>query len=353
MEYSDVLEQYSSWDDSNISNYYSGSSSLSRGKWGNWTTDSSNNTKTKIGKCTIDSISTQYYTGKAIKPEPQVKYNSQILVKGTDYTLSYKNNVKPGTATVTIKGKGNFSGSKTIKFKIKRKPSISLSKKSVTLSLAGTKTKTLKATTKNTSKKVSWKSSDKKVATVKNGKITAKGSGTATITATVSGVSATCKVTVKDTSVKTVRYAFKTLDEWKEAVNKKERQLVFGGDLSITYDGQTYYTGNIIVDRDIVSYKKIKTKVSLNTPGTYTTIYLKLPSKVTYTLHRHNLSNDTSSSSVGKTLVGLMNQQLVWTQKCSCGFEDTLTWDIPIPEDNNKYKEEEVYVTTSTSLMID
>jgi hypothetical protein len=44
---------------------------------------------------------------------------------------------------------------------------------------------------------------------------------------------------------------------------------------------------------------------------------------------------------------------LVWTQKCSCGFEDTLTWEIPIPEDNNKYKEEEVYVTTSTSLMID
>jgi hypothetical protein len=349
-KYKDVLEDYDSWDDSNISEYYSGSSSLSRGKW---MTDTSSNIKIKIGKCAIDSISTQYYTGKAIKPEPQIKYDGQNLVKGTDYTLSYKNNVKPGTASVMIKGKGNYTGSKTIKFKIKRKPRISLSKKSITLSLAGTRTKTLEATTKNTSKKVSWKSSDKKVATVKNGKITAKKCGTATITATASGVSATCKVTVKDTLVKTITYSFKTLDEWKEAVNKKERQLVFGGKTGITYDGKTYYTGNIIVNRKIISYKKIKTKVSINTPGSYKTVYLKLPSEVTYTLHRHNLSNDTSSSSVGKTLVGLMNQQLVWTQKCSCGFEDTLTWEIPIPEDNNKYKEEEVYVTTSTSLMID
>jgi hypothetical protein len=345
-----VLEYYYSWDDSNISEYYSGSSSLSRNKW---KTNTSTNKKIKIGKCVIDSISTQYYTGKSIKPEPQIKHDGHSLVKGTDYTLSYKNNVKPGTASVMIKGKGNYTGSKTIKFKIKRKPRISLSKKSITLSLAGTRTKTLEATTKNTSKKVSWKSSDKKVATVKNGKITAKKCGTATITATASGVSATCKVTVKDTLVKTITYSFKTLDEWKEAVNKKERQLVFGGKTGITYDGKTYYTGNIIVNRKIISYKKIKTKVSINTPGSYKTVYLKLPSEVTYTLHRHNLSNDTSSSSVGKTLVGLMNQQLVWTQKCSCGFEDTLTWEIPIPEDNNKYKEEEVYVTTSTSLMID
>lgn len=357
-EYPDTLESYFSWDDSNISNYYSGSSSLSRGKWGNWTTDSSNNTKIKIGKCTIDLISTQYYTGKAIKPEPEIKYKGDTLVKGTDYTLSYKNNLKPGTATITIRGKGNYTGSKTIKFKIKRKPTVSLSENKVTLSLAGRKTITIEAITKNTSGKVSWKSSDNSIAIVENGTITAKGRGVAEITASASGVSASCYVTVKDTSVKTVTYSFNTVDEWMKAVNKKERQLVFGGNLSTTTDGQTYYNGNIIVNREIISYKKIKTKVSQNTPGYYTTIYLKLPSKVTYTLHRHNLSNYTSESSeviqnVGELLAGLVEKKVVWTQRCSCGFSDTLTWEIPMGSTENKYVENEVYVTTSTSLMID
>jgi hypothetical protein len=133
---------------------------------------------------------------------------------------------------------------------------------------------------------------------------------------------------------------------------------VFGGNLSTTTDGQTYYNGNIIVNREIISYKKIKTKVSQNTPGYYTTIYLKLPSKVTYTLHRHNLSNYTSESSeviqnVGELLAGLVEKKVVWTQRCSCGFSDTLTWEIPMGSTENKYVENEVYVTTSTSLMID
>lgn len=50
--------------------------------------------------------------------------------------------------------------------------------------------------TNATNKTVTWKSSDAKVATVSNGKVTAIGAGTATITATVDGKTATTKVTV-------------------------------------------------------------------------------------------------------------------------------------------------------------
>ena len=40
------------------------------------------------------------------------------LKEGTDYTLSYKNNVKVGTATVTVTGTGAYTGTKSVTFKI-------------------------------------------------------------------------------------------------------------------------------------------------------------------------------------------------------------------------------------------
>ena len=53
------------------------------------------------------------YTGTAREPEPTLKFNGKKLVKGTDYTVTYKNNVNVGslTARVTMTGKGNFTGS--------------------------------------------------------------------------------------------------------------------------------------------------------------------------------------------------------------------------------------------------
>ena len=62
---------------------------------------------------------TKAYTGSAIKPVPTVKIGSTTLVRGTDYTLSYANNKKAGKATITIKGKGNYKGTKKATFIIK------------------------------------------------------------------------------------------------------------------------------------------------------------------------------------------------------------------------------------------
>lgn len=61
----------------------------------------------------------KYRKGKAAKPSPKLTYKGKTLKKGTDYTLAYKNNKKRGTATITVKGEGNFKGTKTMKFKIK------------------------------------------------------------------------------------------------------------------------------------------------------------------------------------------------------------------------------------------
>ena len=54
----------------------------------------------------INSISAIPYTGNAIKPKVTVS----DLKEGEDYTVKYSNNVLPGTATVEVSGKGNYTG---------------------------------------------------------------------------------------------------------------------------------------------------------------------------------------------------------------------------------------------------
>jgi len=64
------------------------------------------------------TIEDQVYTGKALKPTVKVVLNKKTLKKGTDYTVAYSNNKKIGTATVTINGKGKYTGTKSVSFKI-------------------------------------------------------------------------------------------------------------------------------------------------------------------------------------------------------------------------------------------
>lgn len=60
------------------------------------------------------------FTGRAIEPTVKATYNGKKLIKDKDYSIKYKNNTKIGTATITVKGLGNFKGTKTIEFKIFR-----------------------------------------------------------------------------------------------------------------------------------------------------------------------------------------------------------------------------------------
>ena len=64
------------------------------------------------------SVANAKWTGKALTPKPTVKLGSKTLTAGTDYTVTYKNNVRPGTATVTITGEGNYTGTVSKTFKI-------------------------------------------------------------------------------------------------------------------------------------------------------------------------------------------------------------------------------------------
>ena len=71
-----------------------------------------------LKNCKLTAIGDQAYTGKKIEPKLKLTYQGEALVKGTDYKVAWKDNKKIGTATVTITGKGRFTGTKTAKFKI-------------------------------------------------------------------------------------------------------------------------------------------------------------------------------------------------------------------------------------------
>ncbi len=72
-----------------------------------------------VANCSVRlSVGSYLYDGTAKKPSAYVYYGSTRLVKNTDFTISYKNNVNAGTATATITGKGNYYGTKSVNFVI-------------------------------------------------------------------------------------------------------------------------------------------------------------------------------------------------------------------------------------------
>ena len=143
-----------------------------------------------ISKASVTlSTSTYAYDGKAKTPFVTVKVGGKTLKKDTDYTVSYSNNTKVGTATVKITGKGNYTGSVSKTYSIKN------NFKKATVSGISTKAFTGKNITQSITVKYNGKtlkngtdytvsySNNKKIgiATVK---IAGKGSYTGTITKT-------------------------------------------------------------------------------------------------------------------------------------------------------------------------
>lgn len=66
----------------------------------------------------FEAIPSQSYTGSPVEPELVGTYNGNTLVKDVDYTAVFANNVEQGTATVTLTGKGNYSGEIVLTFVI-------------------------------------------------------------------------------------------------------------------------------------------------------------------------------------------------------------------------------------------
>ncbi len=72
----------------------------------------------EISGCTFAPIADVTYNTKAHTPEVTVAISGRTLEADKDYTVSYASNVYAGTATVTVTGKGNFTGSANTTFTI-------------------------------------------------------------------------------------------------------------------------------------------------------------------------------------------------------------------------------------------
>ena len=73
---------------------------------------------TSVKLCDLSDIPEQIFNGNAVTPKPAVKYGSDTLQEGTDYILTWKDNAKTGTGSVTVTGINNYFSSQSLTFKI-------------------------------------------------------------------------------------------------------------------------------------------------------------------------------------------------------------------------------------------
>ncbi len=173
---------------------------------------------------------------------------------------------KAGKATITVTTKdGGFKKTCNVTVKIPVK-SVSLDKTKLTL---GAKEKfTLKATVKPsnaTNKTVTWKTSNKKVATVSKGKVTTKKAGKVTITAKADGKSKKCVITVKKAPNKiTLNAKKKTLKKGKK-FQIKAKLPKNTASYKITYKSSNKKVATVSASGKVTAKKKGKAIITVTT----------------------------------------------------------------------------------------
>lgn len=77
-------------------------------------------TEASITDDMIANIPSVTYNTRAHTPDVTVTFNGSTLEAGKDYDVAYTNNINAGTATVTVTGKGNFTGTASKTFTINK-----------------------------------------------------------------------------------------------------------------------------------------------------------------------------------------------------------------------------------------
>lgn len=233
-------------------------------------------------KATLDKTS-YTYTGSAIQPKVvSVVLGGRTLTKGTDFTVSYSNNTNIGTATVTIMGIGNYTGSLPTTFTIvntqqtnfENNQTITKTDQTITgaskfSKVYGNKAFSLGASAKG---KLTYKSSNSKIAAVSStGKVTIKNTGRATITISAAATS-THNAAVKKV---TINISPKKVSSLKAKSSKKKTAV-------ISWKQDKKATGYEITYSTDKKFKKSVKKVNISKNKTVKKTVSKLKSKKIY-----------------------------------------------------------------------
>ncbi len=192
------------------------------------------------------NTSTYTYDGNAKEPGVTVKDGSKTLTIGTDYTVSYSNNVNAGKGTVTVTGKGNYTGTKTAEFTINKKAgSVSLSATSGTVKTGDSITFTATGTGG-----LSVSSSNTGIATasISEGTITVTGvaSGSTTITIT--------SAATQNCNQASANYTIKVEQKGYYAVKNGELIDVLDSFAYADIKASSYESGRLYMDSQVCYY---------------------------------------------------------------------------------------------------
>ena len=245
--------------------------------------------------------------------ESAKKYASGKLSggKASAYVSAEDYSVKSGefTVKITVYDKYGNSSAKTIKASIKPAASVTLDKASLTLDKGKSSVISAKmGGGSGLTDFVSWKSSNSKIASVSDGKVTAKGVGRATITAyTTGGKNVKCTVTVKGkisdssiSAIKTQSYTGKAVSP-APAVTYGGKKLVKNTDYTVSYSkntaigqasvkitGKGLYKGTKTVNFNIRPATVTKLKVSSTGEKSVKLSWKKVTGADSYAIYRYD-----------------------------------------------------------------
>ncbi len=280
--------------------------------------------------CTITLSATSYtYDGNAKKPTVKIVYGSNSLTQGTDYLVFYADYTDAGTATVTIRGKGDYKGTVTKSYTINEAAQTVTAKTSASSITVG-KTATISANGQGT---ITYSSSNTAIATVSSdGVVTAKKPGTVTITVKARGdanyKSASTTVTIK---VTLAAGEISSLTNTSSGVKVKWSKVT---------GASGYY---IYRKTGSGSYKKVKTITKASTTSwTDTSIKSKNGTKYTYKVVPY--SGSTKGSGTAKTTVRLSGVTLS-SAKSASSKKLTVKW-----KKNSKASGYQIQYSTSSTF---
>ena len=216
---------------------------------------------------TISGIADKTYNGKAQTQFVAVKNGTAALKNGTDYTVSYKNNINAGTASIVITGKGNYTGAVSKTFAIK-KAANSITASNFIRSYS-VKAQSFALGAKATGGILKYKSDKSSVKVTKSGKVKlpAKFSGIVKITITASNNN-------YDTATKAIRItvpsktklssasspsAGKMKIKWKKNTKVTGYQIQYGRKRSLSGAKKVTISKNTAISKTVKGLKKGKT----------------------------------------------------------------------------------------------